>query len=135
MRRSLLFLLLFVGAPAAAQQRSGCTGPTGVPSDSLQAQARRLHPEVTRPEHQSDAVIVALVYDNKCTIVRHAMKRVARAGNIEAILSGVFPDSTRLTYAAFEISGFTSLGGSSTADVSVHPMVAWAVLTPRGVPR
>jgi hypothetical protein len=137
MRRHLLVWLLSISAvPAAmAQQRSGCMGLHGVPTDSLLAQARRLQPDVSKPENQSDAVIVALVYDNRCTIVRHAMKRVARQGNIEAILAAVFPDSTRLTHASFEISGFTSLGGSSKADLPLHPVVAWGVLTPRGLPR
>jgi hypothetical protein len=137
MRRHLLAWLFSISAvPAAmAQQRSGCTGPQGVPIDSLHAQARRLHPDVSKPENQTDAVIVALVYDNRCTIVRHAMKRVARQGKIDAILGALFPDSTRLTHASFEISGFASLGGSTKADLPLHPVVAWGVLTPRGLPR
>lgn len=137
MHRYLFVLLLCITAvPAAtAQQRSGCIGPNGVPADSLLAQARRLHPDAMKPENQSNAIIVALVYDNKCTIVRHAMKRVARQGDIEEILNAVFPDSTRLTHESFEISGFTSLGGTSKADVDLHPVIAWGVLTPRGLPR
>jgi hypothetical protein len=137
MRRPVFFLLLSIIATsaAAAQQRLGCIGPNGVPADSLQAVARRLHPEVTRPENQSSAVIVALVYDNKCTLVRHALKRIAREGNLEATLSAVFPDSARLTIKSFEISGFASLGGHSKSDVDLHPVIAWGVLTPRGLPR
>src|SRR4051812_15967993 len=99
MHRHLLRLLLAISVvPAAkAQQAAGCTGHDGVPLDSLYAHARRLHPDVAKPENQSNAVIVALVYDNKCAIVRHAMKRVATQGDIEVILGAVFPDSSRLT--------------------------------------
>jgi hypothetical protein len=137
MRRHLFCLLLAVSAiPVAnAQAQSRCAGRDGVPIDSLFAHARRLHPEVMKPENQSDFVIVALVYDNKCNVVRHAMKRVAKQADIGGALKAVFPDSTRLSVESFEISGFTALKASPTSDVSLSPVIAWGILTPRGISR
>jgi hypothetical protein len=136
MRHSVLGLLIvaIAGSTSSAQQRSGCIGPQGVPIDSLLAQARRLHPDALKPENESGDVVVALVYDNTCTLVRHAMKRVSwMQGGIEAILTQVFPDSTRLTLRSFEVSGFATLTAARAEGRS--PVIAWGLLTPRGIPR
>jgi hypothetical protein len=129
-----LALIVVAASTASAQQRTGCIGKEGVPLDSLYAQARRLHPDVAKPQNQSSAVVVALVYDNTCTIVRHAMGRVDwQEGGIERILGQVFPDSTRLTLQSFEISGFAAIGENPNTDL--RPVVAWGLLTPRGLPK
>lgn len=129
-----LLLGFLASASATAQQQTGCIGRSGIPLDSLHAQARRLHPEIMKPENQSNTVVVALVYDNRCTIVRHTMGRIAAQGGIESVLSAVFPDSSRLTMTSFETSGFAALTPGRGA-VTTSPTIAWALLTPRGIPR
>src|SRR4051812_28892459 len=110
MRRYVLgFALSFTAIFAAgAQQTSRCSGDTGMPLDSLFADARRLHPDVAKPENQTSTVVIGLVYDNHCKLLRHAMRRVPDRSHVDTIMGQVFPDSTRLTMDNFEISGFAS---------------------------
>lgn len=135
MSRYVVCLLFLATAIATAQQPSRCVGRNGVPRDSLDAHARRLHPELSKPENQSHTVVVGLVYDNKCAVVRHALKRVGSPGGLEATLLAVFPDSSRLTMGSFEIGGFASLGGEPRRPAEQLPVIAWGLLTPRGIPR
>jgi hypothetical protein len=132
----MLILTAFAGA--RAQRSAGCLGRDGVSVDSLRATARRLHPDVDKPENRSNFVVVALVYDNRCTLVRHALKRIAREGDIGDVLAAVFPDSTpKHTVYSFEISGFAGIGPNTAAkdDWKLHPVVAWGILTPGNSPR
>jgi hypothetical protein len=135
MRRHLLCLLLMICVvPAAsAQPQQGCIGQQGVPTDSLYAQARRLHPAIARPENRSNTVVVALVFDNRCAMVRHAMARVTWPGTIGKIMRAAFPDSSRLDVESFEISGFTAFAMDSAAEIARSPVIAWGILTPRGI--
>ena len=119
--------LAFLSASAGPQlPTSHCSGANGVPTDSLRTIATRMHPEALKPENQSGMVMIALVFDNHCAVVRHAMRRVAKVGTIGPALQDVFRDSTQ-QYAedAFEISGFASLG-----KVNETPVIVWGILTP-----
>ena len=134
MRRHPLFVLLMlcVVPAASAQPQHGCIGQQGVPTDSLYAQARRLHPAIADPENRTNAVVVALVFDNRCAVVRHAMARVTWPGTIGKIMRASFPDSSRLDVESFEISGFTAFTANPTVEVARSPVIAWGILTPRG---
>lgn len=113
------------GQPAPDQ--SQCRAPHGPGVEYLRGLVRQIHPEVFALGAQGDSVVVGVVFDGSCKVVRHAARRrrVTDGQSVDSTLAGLFPAlATGPLY--FSDEGFADLvpprmpGG--------HPVVFWAVL-------
>ena len=120
-----------VHAQATAMQR-GCSGPDGVPNDSLRAIAKRLHPDAFKPENMKSSVLIGLLFDAQCQVVRHAMGyRVTDQLHVDSAFSTLYPSAKPGEFAIdkFSISGFMDLGErGATGPAPGSPLLAWGIM-------
>ncbi len=126
---SPLVAMLLVGSVYAQQPPSHnwrCVGPDTAGIQKLQHLVRQLQPEVLAPAVQRDSLVVGLVFDSSCQVVRHtARRRRASDGHtVDSTLAGLFPD-LGAGPAPFLQEG---VADAVPPGVAGHPMVVYGVL-------
>lgn len=92
-RRHAFALVLVVGASEARSQETDC-GPRWSPSlAELQSWAREYYPGLTQTAQVPARVVIGLVFDSQCRVIRHSLAFWdTTASGPDELMATVFPD-------------------------------------------
>lgn len=96
-------------APKAAQSNDVFAAQ----ADSLRALAKRLHPDASAPEKHNAFVVVGLVFDSSCRLLKHAVGTRQGRATADTVLARIMPD---MPGGPTSISGFVELGPRTAAE-------------------